>query len=194
MRTSQAATFLLSTALACASASAETLNFDSLPIGDLGTTVLNLPLADIQSTGLGSTLFAVDYFTGAGGSICAAYHPAPDATSCASDLLINFNSAVSQLSLHTAGFDDGDSVTISAYAGGTLLGSQVVTADGAVDFSTYAGITKLVFDDQSTGSGFAYGNFSFIPSASAVPEPTSALLMVLGGVAAFGARRLQRNR
>lgn len=192
MSTSRTASILLSSALVCASASAETLNFESLPIGDLGSSVLNLPQAHIQS--LGATLFAVDYFTGAGGSICAAYHPAADTSSCASDLLIDFNFAVSQLSLHTAGFDDGDSVTISAYAGGTLLGSQVVTADGAVDFSTYTGITKLVFDDQSVGSGFAYGNFSFTPSASVIPEPTSALLMVLGGAAVFGARRRQLSR
>jgi len=192
MSTSRVASILLSSAMACASASAETLNFDSLPIGDLGASVLHLPQAHIQS--LGETLFAVDYFTGAGGSICAAYHPAPDTTSCASDLLINFNSAVSQLSLHTAGFDDGDNVTISAYAGGTLLGSQVVTADGAVDFSTYTGITKLVFDDQSIGSGFSYGKFSFTSSASVVPEPASALLMVLGGAAMFGARRRQLGR
>lgn len=193
MRTSLSASILLSTALACASASAETLNFEILPVGDLGTAVADLPQAHIQS--LGTTLYANEFFTGTGGSICAAYHPAVDTTSCASDLLINFNFAVSQLSLHTIGYDDGDSVTISAYAGSSLLGSQVVSADGAVDFSSYTGITKLVFDDQSAGSGFAYGSFSFIPSASAVPEPTSALLMLLGSAALIGARaRRQPSR
>lgn len=191
MRTSLSASILLSTALACASASAETLNFDSLSIGDLGAPVLDLPQAHIQS--LGTTLFAVAPLPGTGSStsICAAYHPAIDTTSCASDLLINFNFAVSQLRWNTIGYDAGDSVTISAYAGSSLLGSQVVAADGVVDFSSYTGITKLVFDDQSTGSGFAYGSFSFIPSASAVPEPTSALLMVLGAAAVFSARRRQ---
>lgn len=181
MRTSQAATFLLSTALACASASAETLNFEGLPAGDLGTSVLNLPQAHIQS--LGTTLFANSAFTGTGGSICAAFHPTVDATSCASDLLITFSSAVSHLSLYTTGYDDGDSVTISAYAGSMLLDNRVITSDTAVDFSSLSGVTKLVFDDQSTGSGYAYGNFSFTLSASAVPEPASALLMLLGAAA-----------
>lgn len=193
MRTSFTASILLSTALAGASASAETLNFELLPVGDLGAAVADLPQAHIQS--LGTTLFANEFFSGAGGSICAAYHPAPDTTSCASDLQIDFNFAVSQLSLHTIGYDAGDSVTISAYAGSSLLGSRVVASDGAVDFSSYTGITKLVFDDQSAGSGFAYGHFSFIPSASAVPEPTSALLMLLGSAALIGVRaRRQPSR
>lgn len=111
---------------------------------------------------------------------------------------ITFTTAVSQLSLQAIGFDAGDSVTISAYAGSSLLRSlQFATPLDVdtdpnpvlVDFSAFSGVTKLVFDDES--SGLAYGQFSFTPSVSPVPEPTTGLMMLLG-VAAIG--RFVRRR
>jgi hypothetical protein len=187
----RAATILLSTVLACASASAATLNFESLSSGNLGTSSAILPEAKISGTG--TILYTNEYFAGQGGSVCSAFTTSTS-TSCTGDLQITFTTAVSQLSLEAIGYDDGDSVTISAYAGNSLLGSrQVATAnDGVVDFSAFSGVTKLVFDDQSTGSGLAYGKFSFTQSASPVPEAGTGLMMLLG-VAALGqfARRRQ---
>ncbi len=188
----RAATILLSTVLACASASAATLNFESLSSGNLGTSSAILPEALISGTGTGTILFTTEYFAGEGGSVCSAF-TTPTSTSCTGDLEITFTTAVGQLSLQTIGFDDGDSVTISAYAGSSLLGSKKVDTDlGVVDFSAFSGVTKLVFEDQSTGSGLAYGKFSFTPLTSPVPEPAAGLLMVLG-VATLGqfARRRQ---
>ena len=179
-----AASLLLLTALACASASAETLNFEALPTGDLHTTTVNLPQAHIL--GLGTTFYSREFFAGAGGSICSGFYPDDVSLSYAKDLQITFTTAVSQLSLEAIGYDDGDSVTISAYAGSSLRGSrQVDTDNGAVDFSAFSGVTKLVFDDQSTGSGVAYGKFSFTSLTSPVPAPATGLLMLLG-VAALG--------
>ena len=181
-----AAAILLSTVLACAgaSASAATLNFGSLGSGNLGRPSAILPEAQISGTG--TILYTNEYFVGDGGSICSAFTTSTS-TSCTGDLQITFITAVSQLSLRAIGFDEGDSVTISAYAGSSLLGSRLVATsdDGVVDFSAFSGVTKLVFDDQSTGSGLAYGKFSFTSLASPVPEPATGLMMVLG-VAALG--------
>ena len=193
----RAASILLSTLLACASASAATLNFESLSSGNLGSPSASLPQAQVSGTG--TVLYLNEYFLGQGGSVCSAY-TTQDSTTCTGDLQITFTSAVSQLSLHAIGFDAGDSVTISAYAGSSLLGSlQFATPPGVdtdpdpvlVDFSAYSGVTKLVFDDQSSGSGLAYGKFSFTPSVSPVPEPATGLMMLLG-VAAIG--RFVRRR
>ena len=184
----RAATILLSTVLACASASAATLNFESLSSGNLGTSSAILPEAKISGTG--TILYTNEYFVNEGGSICSAFTTSTS-TSCTGDLQISFTTPVSQLSLQTIGYDEGigddrgDSVTISAYAGSLFLGSQVIAADATVDFSAYSGVTKLVFDDQSTSSGFAYGKFNFTSLASPVPEPAAGMLMLLG-VAALG--------
>lgn len=193
---SRAATILLSTVLACASASAATLNFESLSSGNIGSPSASLPEALISGTG--TILYTNEYFVGQGGSVCSAF-TTPDSTSCTGDLEISFTSAVSRLSFQAIGFDEGDNVTISAYAGSLLLGSQVVAApqdaepdpqqEVVVDFSAFSGVTKLSFEDQSSGSGLAYGKFSF---TSPVPEPATGLLTLLG-VAALGqfARRRQ---
>lgn len=187
----RAATILLSTALACASASAASLNFESLSSGNTGSASASLPEAQISGTG--TVLYTNEYFAGNGGSICSAF-TTPVSTSCTGDLQITFTTAVSQLSLQAIGFDAGDSVTISAYAGSSLLRSlQFATPLDVdtdpnpvlVDFSAFSGVTKLVIDDESTGSGLAYGQFSFTPLTSPVPEPATGLMMVLG-VAALG--------
>lgn len=196
----RAATILLSTVLACASASADTLDFE--PFGSGERIPATLDLSGTLIEGYGSSLFIIandvelGIPSGAGGAVCSAYRPEQDILSCAADMRITFKTAVNNLSLQTFGYDDGDSVTISAWAGSSLLGSQVVTGNGTVDFTALTDVTKLEFDDQSSGlnggSGFAYSKFSFTPLASPVPEPATGLLMVLG-VAALGqfARRRQ---
>jgi len=148
------ATILLSTALACASASAETLNFKPLGFGNTGGSSASLPEALISGTSAGTILYANEYFSSEGGSICSAF-TTPDSTSCTGDLEISFTTAVNQLSLRAIGVDGGDSVTILAYAGSSLLGSQVVAApqdaepdpqqEVVLDFSALSGVTKLVF-------------------------------------------------
>ncbi len=186
----RAVTILLSTVLACASASAATLNFESLSSGNLGTSSAILPEAKISGTG--TILYTNEYFVNEGGSVCSAFTTSTS-TSCTGDLQIAFTTAVSQLSLEAIGYDDGDSVTISAYAGSSLLGSRQVDTDkGVVDFSAFSGVTKLLFDDQSTGSGFAYGKFSFTSLTSPVPEPATGLMMVLGAAAVGCVARRRR--
>jgi hypothetical protein len=183
---------LLSALLACASASADTLNFEPLGPAELTPAELELDGTVIQGSGTSLYIFASDMdlglLTGDGGAVCSAFRPDLDTLSCAADMQISFRTAVSNLSLQTFGHDDGDSVTISAYAGNTMLGTpQIVTSNTVVDFSALSGVTKLVFDDQSAGanggSGYAFGKFSFTPLTSPVPEPATGVLTLLGAAA-----------
>lgn len=168
--------------LATTTAQADTLDFEALPAGDLSTTVLVMSNATV--TGFGASLFNLSsiYGTGTGGSICSL----TAAFTCEADLQIDFSGAISDLTFQTYGYDSGDNVAISAYAGATLLGTTVVTSDTLVDFSSFSGVTRLYMDDSSTGAGYGYGSFAF-----AVPEPGTYALMLCGlaGIAAWARRR-----
>lgn len=170
--------------LATGTAQADTLDFEALATGDLGTTVLVMSNATV--TGFGDSLYNLSgvYGAGSGGSICSL----TAAFTCEADMQIDFSDAISDLTFQTYGYDSGDSVAISAYAGAALLGTTVVTSDTLVDFSSFSGVTRLYMDDSSTGAGYGYGSFSF---TAAVPEPSTYALMLCGlaGIAAWARRR-----
>lgn len=172
-------------ALAATSAQADTLNFEAYPNGDLGTTVLVMPNATV--TGFGASLFNLSefYATGQGGAICSLAVNG----SCEADMQIDFSGEVSGLTFQTFGYNPGDTVAISAYAGATLLATTIVSSDTLVDFSALSGVTRLSMDDSSTGAGFGYGLFDF---TAAVPEPETYALM-LAGLAAVGAAARRRR-
>lgn len=156
-------------------AGAATLDFSGLTPGAQGSTVLILPEATITS-------FGDDIFVGAAGiasEICA-FNSGP--YNCEADLEVDFNSLVSNLNFDVSGYDAGDLVTATAYdALDNVIGSFNISANGSYGFGALADISRVFFDDQSSGAGMAYDNFEFSP----VPLP-AALPLLIGALGAMG--------
>ena len=103
---------------------------------------------------------------------------------------IAFSNAVSSLMFDVVGAQFGDSVTISAFNGATLLGSIVATVDGLKDFSAFGAITRLSFDDNSTNGGVGYATFAF--DATPLPGTLPLFATGLGALGLLGWRRKRK--
>lgn len=160
-----------------APAGAATLDFSSLPAGNLNTDVLELSNATLTSGG--DSLFNI-----VGSGICAFNN----AFNCQASLDIDFDDEVSNLSFQAFGFDAGDFVLAQAFSStDTLLASFDVVGNGVYSFGALAGISRLFLQDSSTGAGYSWNNFQFDESGPApVPLP-AALPLMLGGMALAGA-------
>lgn len=116
--------------------------------------------------------------------------------SAASDLLFNFSSPVSWVSLTTGGPGGtegayGMDINTTAAAGFTLSGSHTIVYQGGWEGDTltltHAGIKSVQFEDQTSTASIA--SISFITEP--VPEPATCGVMALGAVALAGARLLR---
>lgn len=158
-----------------ATAQAATLDFTEAGSGYLGTTMTSVTGATILGVGPSDDLYVGVGFNG--NSICfiASFI-------CEGDGLITFDSVVANLVFESVGYGNGDSTTITAQTGSaSTITSIVVEADQVIDFSAFSGIQRLVFSDNSTASGMAYGNFSFdFAVDNPVPVPAAAPLMLAG--------------
>ena len=110
---------------------------------------------------------------------------------------ISFASAQSLITFdasRTNGSSGGQTLTVDAYTGSTLVSASTVTL-GAIDSWSNisisgAGITSLVLQGSVTGfSPYGIDNLSF--STSAVPEPATLSLMA-AGLGLFGWSRKRR--
>ena len=171
------ATFLAS------EATAATLSVNTLPNGFFGNTVA--VVAEATITSFGTDLF----FGGASGvpsSFCAI-----QAGTCQADLDISFTSVISNLFFDVSGFNVGDSVALGIFGlGNAFLGSvNLLSNISNLDLSGFGSITRLYFDDNSTGAGVAYSDFSF-DQVAAIPLPASLPLLIGGlGLLAVARRR-----
>ena len=105
---------------------------------------------------------------------------------CTADGEILFDNPISNLTFDVDGANTGDSVEITAFNGGNDLGSLTATANGQLDFSGFGTLTRLFFDDSSTGGGVGYSTFQFDEQQQmAIPVPAS-LPLILGGLGLLG--------
>ncbi|MEC7300214.1 MAG: VPLPA-CTERM sorting domain-containing protein [Pseudomonadota bacterium] len=183
-------TFLLAGALMAAStglAQAGTLDFVAFGAGTYGSSI-SLGGATITNTSGGNILVGAGA-AGAADGFCSLN---PTVFNCEADTEIAFSSAVKNLSFDIDGTNPGDAVALSIYGLGNLLITTLnfSTPDQTVDLSSYGAITRLLFDDSSTGAGVGYSTFTF-DLVNQVPVPAGLPLMV-GGLAAFGALRRKK--
>jgi hypothetical protein len=149
--------FAVAALLAAGSAGADTIDFTQLPDGDMGSGAVTVDGVTFKGE-QNLYNYSAAAFVGEGGGICSLD---PIDYNCQNDMTVKFNGKVKKLSLASAAYDTGDSVTISAYRGKKFVGSTTVSSDGAINLAGLGRITKLEFDDNSTGAGLAFGKFKF---------------------------------
>jgi len=98
---------------------------------------------------------------------------------CDNDFTLAFSYAITNLTFEAAFIAAGDLVQVEAFNGAASLGTTIINADGTYNFGALT-ITSLFFDDSSSASGIAFGDFSFDPARAAVPEPGTLALLGLG--------------
>ncbi len=166
---------ILAAGLLAVSMGANAATIDFSGVQGSNTSPLVLPEATITST--------VNILVGPGAASQAdgfCFQPG----SCDGDGEILFSTVVSNLSFDIDGWDPGDFVEINAYNGPNLVGTLNATANGNLDFSGFGAITRLVFNDSSTGAGVGYSTFLF--DAGAVPPPTPGSAAPIPTMSAYG--------
>ena len=177
---------IIAATLACLAggSNAATLSLGSFGVGFYGNTVAVAPEATLTS-------FGTNFFFGGAyldpGSFCAI-----NGGSCNASLEIAFSTAVSALSFDVGGYDPGDNVSLDIFGlGNVLLGNVGITSNVlGLNLSSFGTITRLMFNDSSSGGGYGYANFRF-DQVAAVPLPAGGLLLIgaIGGLVALRRRK-----
>ncbi|WP_172326839.1 hypothetical protein [Mangrovicoccus sp. HB161399] len=108
---------------------------------------------------------------------------------CNADWSISFAAPVEALVFSAFHVQPGDSVTVTAFLDGRLLGQAVVERQKTIDLSDLGAIDRLHFDDESAESGIAFGDFRF----RTAPLP-AALPLLIGAAGALPLLRAGRRR
>jgi len=179
-------------------ASATVINFSTVPAGN-NPNPLVLPGATFTTLG-GGFNFITSFESE--DTICPSSSPSSPAN-CPNNLEVQFSTPSSGVSFTFSANNDitiGDIIgAVQVFDGATLLGTQNLIVQDAssfifepVNLSSFTGVTELMISNTDAG-GLVYGDFTFTPSTSTVPEPATWEITILGGcfLAAAFRRKLQ---
>ena len=175
--------------LTASTAFAATLDFVGFGAGQYGSTI-NVSGATITNT-TGGNILVGPSVAGYANGFCSL---AMVGFSCEADTEINFNTTVSNLSFWLDGSDNGDSLALTLHGIGDafLTTLNFTVPDQLIDLSSYGNVTRLVFDDSSSASGYGFSRFNFDSGVAPIPLPAS-LPLLLGAIGIFGALKRRRK-
>ena len=177
------------TAMVSLNAAADTLNFSELTQDTVLATPAVLSNATITSSS-GSIYIESTLSTNGFGGLCGAM-----GVTCQADLDIQFNSTIENLSFAIDGYDEGDSVTVMGYLGGTVVNTMTLFDAASLDISSWGQMDRLFLDYEGTipgldAYGYGFSDFDFT-TVTAVPLPAA---LPLFGAALMGLGYLSRRR
>lgn len=186
---------LLALALVSAPAAAQTVDFESSPLGN-NPNPLTIANATFTTSG------GFNVLTNFNSTALCPSTSASSSADCSALLEVLFAGNASAISFTFAannttslGSDIGD---VSIFSGATLLGTvDVLVLDGsaftndAVSLTGFSNVTRIVITSTDFG-GVVYDDFTF--SLNAVPEPSTWAMMLIGfGGIGYSMRRRRRS-
>lgn len=192
-------------ALICSAAPAaaqEIINFDTLSAGNVVTNqYAGLGVTFSAETGSQVIVTAQNLGSSLPNFICSGVN---GSINCVDDIYVDFATAISGLTFLSIGANNvGDVGDVRIFAGLLLLGTADIIANGTpnspdlIDLTAFSGITRIEISNVTDLVGLGFDDFRFT-SSSAVPEPATWAMMLLGfgamGVAIRRRRRIEHRQ
>jgi hypothetical protein len=177
-----------------ASASAATINFDSVAAG---TVITNQFAPATFSSIAGSQILTTAQSLGSStpNFICSGVGTQ---INCVDPVFVAFSSAVTNLRFTAVGDNNvGVNGAVRVFNGATLLGTQNIIGDGVfstpylVNLTSFGALTRIEIT-TTDGGGLGYDDFMFDIGGGAVPEPTTWAMMLAGFGAVGGLLRRRK--
>jgi hypothetical protein len=160
------------------------IDFESAPLGEIDTYYSGLGVVFSNLFGGG------DADTGTGTGVSKVATNFPIFSGCPDALCVDAETQFSNM-MTRAGFyvstNPEDDVTVRAYNGSALVGSEFFNTSGGGHGGSFAGIefpsgfNRIVFDTTTTSNGaLILDNLRFESGPASVPEPTSLIVIGLG--------------
>ena len=186
MRSALWAAALLSTTL---SVQAGGFSFDDLPLGHIAGDTLSLSNEGVDVTFSGPGLLIRDLtHLGAGHALSTAGDAGPITVTFGGSFVAD--SAAFFNPLHVGGPEIDATLGVAYSASGAEI--TRLLSGSALHYLAGAGISYVVYTEETPGQGFTMGDFRFNVPAPPIPEPSQAVLMIPGLLALVAHRRRAR--